>query len=158
MEFPDGVDLVAEVLDTHWMRQRGWEHVDDAATDGEFATVHHEVDAGVRVLDQFAGGLVERQLLALGEHQRLDVAKPRDHRLDQGTYRHDQDADGAEQRTALFGMLQSAENRHAARHGIRARGEPFMGKGLPCFELRHIVRIAAIPGTDGFHGLLGFAT
>ena len=32
-----------------------------------------------------------------------------------------------------------------------------MGKGLPCFKLRHIVWVSVIPGTDGLHGFLRFA-
>ena len=120
MEFTYGVDLVAEEFDTHRMRQSGRKNVDDATADGEFATVHHQDDARVRVFHQFAGCFVKRQFLALGEHEWFDVPQACDHRLDEGAHRHDQNADGAEQRAALFGMLQPAEHRHAACHSVRA--------------------------------------
>ena len=78
VEFSDGVDLVTEELDAHRM-WRGWgKDVDDAAAHRELATVHHQVDARVGVLNQSARHVVERQLLALREDERIDVAEPLD--------------------------------------------------------------------------------
>ncbi len=127
MEFTDRVDFVSEEFDAHRMRQRRREHIDDASTHREFPTVHHQLDPRVGVLNQSSGSLIERNLLTPGEDQRSDIAQSSHHRLNQGTYRHDENPDGAEHGTAVLRMLQSAKHRHAARHGIRSGGKPLMG-------------------------------
>ena len=121
MELPDRVDLVAEELDAHRMGCGGREHVEQTAADGELAAVHHQVDARVRVLHQPGRRLVERQLLADGEDQRLHIAQTGDDRLDQRAHGHHQNADRAEHRVAGFGMTQPAEDGHTAGHGVGAR-------------------------------------
>ena len=118
VEFSDGVDLVTEELDAHRM-WRGWgKDVDDAAAHRELATVHHQVDARVGVLNQSTRHVVERQLLALREDKRIDVAEPLDNGLDQRTHRHDEYADRSEHRIGVAGVREPAEYGHAARHGV----------------------------------------
>ncbi len=158
MEFLDGVDLVAEELDADGVGQRRRKHVDDASAHREFAAVHDQVDARVRVLHQPSRRLVQRKLPALGEHQGLDVAQARDHGLDQRTHRHDEDANRSEQRAARLRMPQSAEHRHAARHGVGAGRKPLMGQCLPRLQLRHLIGVAGIPGAYRLDGFLGLAS
>ena len=155
MELPDRVDLVAEELDAHRMGCGGREHVEQTAADGELAAVHHQVDAGVRVLHQPGRRLVERQLLADGEEQRLHIAQTGDDRLDQRAHGHHQNADRAEHRVAGFGMTQPAEDGHTAGHGVGAWRQAFVRQRLPRLQLGDVVRIAVIPGAQRVDGLLG---
>ena len=157
VELPDRVDLVAEELDAHRVGRGRREHVDDAAAHREFAAVHDQIDARVRVFDQTAGRLVERQLLAGREHERLHVAQATDHGLDERTDRHDEDADRAEHRIRPARVRQAAEHGHAVRHGVGARAQPLMRQRLPRLELRDVVRIAAVPRAQRVHGVLGLA-
>ena len=155
MELADRVDLVSEELDAHRMRRRRREHVEQAATDGELAAVHHQIDTGVRVLHQPGGGLLQRQLLVHRENQRCHVAQSGDHRLDQRTHRHHQDADRSEHRTAGFGMPQAAEHGHTAGHRVGAGRQPFVRQRLPSLQLGDVARVAVVPGTQRIHRLLG---
>ena len=157
VEFSDGVDLVTEELDAHRM-WRGWgKDVDDAAAHRELATVHHQIDARVGVLNQSARHVVERQLLALREDERIDVAEPLDNGLDQRTHRHDKYADRSEHRIGVAGVREPAEYGHAARHGVGTGTEPLVGQRLPGLQLCDVVRVAAVPRPQRVHGVLGLA-
>ena len=155
MEFTNGVDLVSEEFDTHRMGQCRWKHVDDSSTHREFPTVHHQINARIGILDQSSGSLVERELLTLGENQRFDVSQSGHHRLDQGTYRHDENPDGTEHIAAVPRMLQPTEHRHTARHRVRSGGKPLVRQRLPCLKLRNIIRVPGIPGTNRLDRFLG---
>ena len=155
MEFLDSIDFVTEEFDTNRMRQCWRKHVDNAASHCEFTTIHHQVDSSIRILHQSMRRLIERQLLTLGEHQRLHIPQARNHRLNQGTHRHDENPDGAKQLASLLRVHQSTEHRHTARHGIGARRKTFVRQGFPRFKLCHIVWIAGIPRTNRLNHFLG---
>lgn len=121
MEFLDGVDLVAEELDTHRMRKCRRKHIDDAAAHRELAAVDDQIDTGIRVFDQTCGNLVQRNLAADFEHQRFHVAQTGDHRLNQRTHRHHQNADRAEHFAAVFRVAEPAEDGHTAGHSVGTR-------------------------------------
>ena len=146
VELPDLVDLVAEELDAHRVRIGRREHVEDAAAHRELAAVHDQFDARVRVAHQSFHGLVERKLLAFGEHERLHFAEPGHHGLDQRAHGHYEDADWAEHGAAGFGVLESAEYGHAVRDGVGAGAETFVRQGLPSFELGDVDGVARVPG------------
>ena len=105
VELPDGIDLITEELNTHRMRQCRRKHVDNAASHREFTTIHHQVDSSIGVFHQSTRRLFERQFLALREHQRLHVGQTCNHWLDQGSHRHDENADGSEQLASLLRVL-----------------------------------------------------
>ena len=104
--------------------------VDDAAAHRELATVHHQVDARVGVLNQSARHVVERQLLALREDERIDVAEPLDNGLDQRTHRHDEYADRSEHRIASLGCV-SLRNTAMRLATVSARGLSRSGAASP---------------------------
>ena len=158
MEFPDFVDLVTEELDAHRMRVGGREHVENTAAHREFAAVHHQIDAGIRIAQQTLHSLVERQFLAFDEHQRLHIAKTGDNRLDERTHRHDQHADRPEHGIGGVGVLEPAEYRHTARNRVGPWAQTLVRQRLPRFEMGDVGRIACIPGAQGVDGFLGFTT
>ena len=157
VEFLDSVDFVTEEFDTHRVRRGRWEHVEDAATHGEFAAIHDQFHARVGVFDESLGCLVKRQILPYREYEWFDVAKVLDHRLNQRANRHDKDANRPEHRIGVTRVLQSAEHGHTAGHGVRARAQALVRQGFPRLELGDIVRVAVIPGAQRSHGFLGFA-
>ena len=88
-EAADLVDLVAEELHAQGVLLGRREDVDDATADGELATLLDQVDAGVRRTDEPAYDVLELDLLAGRQLDRLEVGQPLDLGLEHRADRRD---------------------------------------------------------------------
>ena len=102
-EAADLVDLVAEELDAQRVVLGRREDVDDAAAYGELTAAFDQVDARVGSCSEVADGLVETDLVALVELDRLEIGETLGLRLEQRTYGRDDDPDRTGRRSPSLG-------------------------------------------------------
>ena len=86
-EVADLLDAVAPELHPQRVFLGGREHVQDAAAHGDLAAVLDQVGADVADVHQAGDGLLEVGVLAGPQRDRLQVAQPADHRLEQAAHR-----------------------------------------------------------------------
>ncbi len=86
-EEPDLLDGVAEELDPQRVLLGGREDVEDAAAHGQLAALLHQIAARVPDLHEPAHQIVEVGGLAFAHPDRLELAEPADHRLEQAAHR-----------------------------------------------------------------------
>ena len=115
-ERANGVDLVAEELHAQRVFLGRREDVEDAAPDGEFAALFHEVDAGVGQPRQCRRQLGKIGFTGLGEPHRFKVPQPFELRLKHAAHRRHDDA----KRFAL-GVRQAVKYGQAFTDGVAAR-------------------------------------
>lgn len=108
----------------------GQEHVDDAAPDDEFSPPLHHVDAVVRRIGQTAYEVVELDLVALAQRERLEVGQFLDLRLQHRTDRRDYYVQLCRRPLGSAGMGRPAKHRQWATDGVQPRGQPLVRQGL----------------------------
>ena len=101
----DLVDLVAEELHAQRVLLGRREDVDDAAADGELAALLDQVDAGVRRTGEPAYDVLELDLLARRQLDRLEVGQTLDLRLEHRADRRDHDLERARCSASVPGCL-----------------------------------------------------
>ena len=139
-EGADLLDVVAPELDPERVLLGRREDVDDAAADRELAALLDQVDPGVRRLGQPPYDVVEVDLVADGELDRLQVGQPLDLRLQHGAHRGHDDLE----RPVAGSSPGWASRRSTAsrRPTVSLRGdEPLVRQGLPRREVGDVVRV-----------------
>ena len=134
----DLVDLVAPELDAERVLLGRREHVDDAAAHRELAAALNQVDARVCRRGQLPHDLVEGDLVTLVQLDRGEVGKPLDLRLEQRTYRRDDDPERAGGGVLVVvgsRVHQAAQHREAPADGVRARRQTLVRERLPGREV-----------------------
>ena len=129
-EGPDLLDLVAPELHPQRVLLGRREDVDDAAADRELAALLHQVDPGVRRGGEPAHHVVELDLVADGELDRLEVGEAAHLRLEHRADRRDDHLDRAV-RGVRAGVPQPPQHREPAADGVAAGREPLVRQGLP---------------------------
>ena len=148
------LDRVAPQLEPQRVLLGRREDVDDAAADREVAALLDQVDPGVGGGDEPGEQVVEVDLVTGPHRDRLEVAEPGDHRLQQAAHRRHHDLHRAA--TALVvGMRQPAQHVEAPPDGVAARAEPLVRQGLPGGEADDGVGRQQV--TQGGHQALGLA-
>ena len=134
----DLLDVLAPQLDAQRVVLGRREHVDDPAAHGELAALLHHVDARVRGGDQPLGEVREVDPVPRADRDRLQLAQPVDHRLQQRAHRQHEHADRAGVPLGLR-VREPPEHGEPAGHGVAAGREPLVRQRLPRRQHRDVV-------------------
>ena len=137
-EAADLVDLVAEELHAQRVLLGRREDVDDAAAHGELAALLHQVDAGVRRAGQPRDHVLELDLLAGLQLDRLEVGQSLDLGLQHRPHRRHHDLQRAVG-GVVAGVHEPAQHRQPTADGVAARAQPLVRERLPGGVQRDLV-------------------
>ena len=126
-EVADLLDRVAPELDTDRMLGGRGEDIEDAPAHGELAASLDEIDAGVSAQDELGHHLIDVDLLALLEDQRLEVGEAADKRLEHRSHGRADHPQGI----AGLRMGKPAQDGDTATRGVSRRAQPLVRQCLP---------------------------
>jgi hypothetical protein len=130
-ERTDLLDLVAPELDAHRVLVGRREYVQQAAADGEFASLRHQVNAGIRQLGQLADHVVEVGARPSRKLDRFEIAEPLELRLEYRAHGRDHDADRPPGRVVEIGVREPTQDAEPPADRVRARRQPLVRQRLP---------------------------
>src|SRR4051794_14877352 len=124
-------DGVTPELHPQWVFLGGREDVEDAAADGELAAPLDHVDARVGDARKAPYDVIEVDVIAGTQADRLEVAEVWDLRLEHRAHGSDDDGDAVRRRVSRVRVAQATEDGKPPPDGVRTGAQPLVRQRLP---------------------------